>query len=144
MIAASDGNSAFSANNFASATTVKLCAYTGSDMGTPCGAENPIPGANADTTVLLTLASGQMMTATTVSFIPGGALIPGPETNTLCVDDTDDDGDGKVNDGCPPVVFAESGAQCDDNTDQDGDTKINDGCPSLGSLPLGAVRQARG
>jgi hypothetical protein len=47
----------------------------------------------------------------------------------------DDDGDGKVNDGCPQVnAVAESGAQCDnDISDDTEDSSVNDGCPPLGA-----------
>ncbi len=37
-----------------------------------------------------------------------------------------------VNDGCPAVGPAESGAQCSNFTDDDGDGKVNDGCPTVG------------
>jgi len=40
-----------------------------------------------------------------------------------------------VNDGCPAVGPAESGAQCLNNTDDDGDEKVNDGCPHVGAAP---------
>jgi hypothetical protein len=46
--------------------------------------------------------------------------------------------DGKVNDGCPAVGPAESGAQCNNNTDDDGDGKVNDGCPAVGPAESGA------
>ena len=47
----------------------------------------------------------------------------------------DDDGDGKINDGCPAFQAAESSAECDDNqsTESGGeDSYINDGCPAVG------------
>ena len=47
----------------------------------------------------------------------------------------DDDGDGKINDGCLAFQTAESGAECDDNlsTEAGGeDAYINDGCPAEG------------
>ena len=48
----------------------------------------------------------------------------------------DEDGDGKINDGCPQVnQRAESGAECDNNTSDDGeDSDINDGCPPNGDV----------
>jgi hypothetical protein len=53
-----------------------------------------------------------------------------------CDNNTDDDGDGKVNDGCPQVGAApEAGAQCDNNVDDDADGKVNDGCPQVGAAP---------
>jgi len=68
-----------------------------------------------------------------------------------CSNDEDDDGDGKINDGCPVV---DTGSQpgdgpdcdandndnctdpgedalCDNADDDDGDGKVNDGCPAL-------------
>ena len=46
----------------------------------------------------------------------------------------DDDGDGKVNDGCPQVgANAESGAECDNDVSDDlEDSDVNDGCPQVG------------
>jgi hypothetical protein len=50
-----------------------------------------------------------------------------------CSNNTDDDADGKVNDGCPQVGAApEAGAQCNNNTDDDADGVVNDGCPKVG------------
>ena len=51
----------------------------------------------------------------------------------------DDDGDGKINDGCPQVnATAESGAQCDDDISNDPeDSSINDGCPANGEVSEG-------
>ena len=52
---------------------------------------------------------------------------------TLCADAADDDGDGRVNDGCPPVGAPEAHPtpdQCAGATDDDGDTVVNDGCPA--------------
>jgi hypothetical protein len=60
-------------------------------------------------------------------------------TLSRCLNNADDDptpvgGDGNVNDGCPAVGAAESGAQCgSNNTDSDGDGRINDGCPLVGT-----------
>jgi hypothetical protein len=51
----------------------------------------------------------------------------------------DEDGDGKINDGCPQVnTVSEQGADCDNATSDDPtpaapeDTAINDGCPAVG------------
>lgn len=52
---------------------------------------------------------------------------------TLCADAADDDGDGRVNDGCPAVGAPESHPtpnQCAGAADDDGDTVVNDGCPA--------------
>lgn len=69
---------------------------------------------------------------------PDGALVclRSPETGTQCDNNTDDNGDGKVNDGCPTVGPPETGADCNEasgsavnNDASASDTKINDGCP---------------
>ncbi len=46
----------------------------------------------------------------------------------------DDDGDGKINDGCPQVgATAETGAECDNDVSDDlEDSDVNDGCPQSG------------
>lgn len=46
----------------------------------------------------------------------------------------DEDGDGRINDGCPQVFsIAESGADCENNTSDDPeDSDVNDGCPQVG------------
>lgn len=50
---------------------------------------------------------------------------------TACgADTTDDDSDGRVNDGCAVNGTAESGANCENATDDDADTEVNDGCPA--------------
>jgi len=58
----------------------------------------------------------------------------------------DEDGDGKINDGCPQVnALAESGADCDNATSDDPptpgaeDTAINDGCPAVGAAEFTRV-----
>ena len=62
-----------------------------------------------------------------------------PETGAQCANNTDDDADGEVNDGCPPSGGAETGAQCHNNIDDDGDGGIvNDGCSYLYSVETGA------
>ncbi|HTL38743.1 MAG TPA: MopE-related protein [Kofleriaceae bacterium] len=54
-----------------------------------------------------------------------------PESGLACQNNTDDDGDNVVNDGCP--VFPTSGGvaetACNDAVDDDSDGRINDGCP---------------
>jgi hypothetical protein len=65
----------------------------------------------------------------------GYPLLPCETGNAL-----DEDGNGKINDGCPQRgPTAESGAQCDNNISDDPsqaapeDSDINDGCPAVGS-----------
>lgn len=49
-----------------------------------------------------------------------------------CSNDTDDDGDLAVNDGCPQVgAAAESDAECENAADDDSDGVVNDGCPAV-------------
>ncbi len=61
-----------------------------------------------------------------------GAECVDAESGTQCSNSADDDGDTKVNDGCPQVgATAESGTQCSNSTDDDGDGKVNDGCPAV-------------
>jgi hypothetical protein len=48
-----------------------------------------------------------------------------------CTNSTDDDADGRVNDGCPTIGTAET--QCTNSSDDDGDGRVNDGCPAVGS-----------
>jgi hypothetical protein len=55
-----------------------------------------------------------------------------PETGTQCSNAVDDDHDGKINDGCPTDAAPETGTQCSNAADDDGDGKINDGCPAFG------------
>ena len=45
-----------------------------------------------------------------------------------CPDANDNDGDGRINDGCPASGAAEAGSNCTNATDNDGDGFINDGC----------------
>jgi len=65
-----------------------------------------------------------------------GLIIPGTQGQLIisdqCQNNTDNDGDTVVNDGCPTVGPAESGAQCENAIDDDDDTKVNDGCPAVG------------
>ena len=61
-----------------------------------------------------------------------------PETGTECDNDTDDDFDNAVNDGCPQVgSAAEIGIDCHDNVDSDGDLVVNDGCSHVSSYEQG-------
>jgi len=55
-----------------------------------------------------------------------------PLCNNAMNDDSADD--ALINDGCPAVGPAESGAQCTNSTDDDGDGLVNDGCPQAGSF----------
>ncbi len=51
----------------------------------------------------------------------------------------DDDGDGRINDGCPQFgPDVESGAQCENDTSDDTDGAVNDGCPPVGDVSEGA------
>jgi hypothetical protein len=56
-----------------------------------------------------------------------------PETGAQCLNATDDDGDGRVNDGCPAVGASETTTQCLNATDNDLDLRVNDGCPPASS-----------
>jgi MYXO-CTERM domain-containing protein len=53
-----------------------------------------------------------------------------PETGAQCNDALDNDGDGRVNDGCPANGAPETGDQCLNAIDDDGDGVVNDGCPA--------------
>jgi hypothetical protein len=60
----------------------------------------------------------------------------GPEQTIQCLDDLDNDFDGKVNDGCPAIGPAE--LVCFDALDNDADGGfVNDGCPLSGYQPTG-------
>ena len=60
----------------------------------------------------------------------------GPEQTIQCLDDLDNDLDGKVNDGCPAVGPGE--LVCSDALDDDADGGfVNDGCPLSGYQPTG-------
>jgi hypothetical protein len=50
---------------------------------------------------------------------------------SACTGAADDDGDGRVNDGCP-VVGGTAETNCTNSTDDDGDGAVNDGCIKLG------------
>ena len=49
-----------------------------------------------------------------------------------------------MNDGCPAVGAAESGANCSDTTDNDGDGFVNDGCPQSGVFSEGQFKIGTG
>ena len=69
-------------------------------------------------------------------FVNDGCIVvnTGVGPETACADTTDNDNDGFLNDGCPSFDGAgESGAQCTNTTDDDGDGIPNDGCPALGA-----------
>jgi len=65
----------------------------------------------------------------------------GAETGTQCTNASDDDGDGKINDGCPAVKIAETGGQCNDAADAGEDSPadgvVNDGCPAVAAAVNG-------
>ncbi|HUS30996.1 MAG TPA: MopE-related protein [Kofleriaceae bacterium] len=55
------------------------------------------------------------------------------ESGLRCQNNTDDDGDGVVNDGCPtfPVAGGVAESACSGAADDDTDGRINDGCPAV-------------
>ena len=53
------------------------------------------------------------------------------ESGAQCANAVDDDGDGFVNDGCPPVGIPEVLLACANAVDDDLDGKVNDGCPPV-------------
>jgi hypothetical protein len=61
-------------------------------------------------------------------------LFPCERQNSL-----DEDGDGRINDGCPPVNFvSETGTECENGiSDDPEDSSINDGCPVVGPVSEG-------
>jgi hypothetical protein len=73
---------------------------------------------------------------------------------TLCIDAMDNDGDGRVNDGCPAVGAPEAYPtpnQCAGAADDDGDTVVNDGCPTaflfdvvVQNLPIRGAGEGQG
>ncbi|HZR81875.1 MAG TPA: penicillin acylase family protein [Candidatus Binatia bacterium] len=63
---------------------------------------------------------------------PSAGGLPGVgESGDQCANAADDDGDGFVNDGCPPVDLPELPIFCADANDDDGDGAVNDGCPPV-------------
>jgi len=61
------------------------------------------------------------------------------ESGAQCNNSTDDDGDTRVNEGCPASQTAETASKCTDAADDDGDTKVNDGCPQANPEPESIV-----
>ncbi|HET9476277.1 MAG TPA: hypothetical protein VFP63_02185, partial [Dehalococcoidia bacterium] len=95
----------------------------GKTMNNPCTPAS-VPGANCPVT-----------SDVAPEFVaPGGAPYPSMPCDPRST--VDDDGDGKINDGCPQYAgTAETGAQCDNNTSDDGeDSNVNDGCPAFGDV----------
>lgn len=88
------------------------------------------PVALSDTFAETELAPNQLVVG--VRYTLNVHLHPG----TVCTAAVDDDGDGLVNDGCPPVGAGESA--CGDASDNDGDGFPNDGCPGNEFTPTAA------
>jgi hypothetical protein len=65
--------------------------------------------------------------------LEGNTFVGSIEIGAECANAVDDDGDWKINDGCPAMPGAETGAQCTNAIDDDGDWKVNDGCPAVGT-----------
>jgi glucose/arabinose dehydrogenase len=82
----------------------------------------PIPGAPGEA-VVITQNGYLWRVSITDSFAP----VPFGDMGR-CPDAVDDDGDTRINDGCPASGPAESGSGCTDATDNDGDGFVNDGC----------------
>jgi len=82
----------------------------------------PIPGA-PDEAVVITQNGSLWRVSITDSFAP---VAFGDMSH--CPDAVDNDGDTRINDGCPATAAAESGSGCTDAMDNDGDGFINDGC----------------
>jgi hypothetical protein len=129
-------------SSFTTGVTLKLCAYEGSSLQTPCTNDNVFPGDDADMTLILTTGANNIAPSTVVTFIPAAASIPGPETNAWCANAVDDDGDTVVNDGCSTIGEEPETQRCLNANDDDplddalpGATVTNDGCPVAGSLP---------
>lgn len=83
-------------STFSPTTAVQLCAYTGAQLENVCSVELKAADGNADITLSVSLGSPQAMPAVTVLFTPEAAGIPGSETNGLCANAVDDDGDGYI------------------------------------------------
>ncbi len=104
----------------------------------PALAQGPAMSLNAPASV----ATGEMFTVINmadpapdieISGFGSEILFPGGQESPIsCVNSTDDDGDGAINDGCEQVAeTSETGAQCANDTDDDGDGFVNDGCPTV-------------
>ena len=63
--------------------------------------------------------------------LQGNTFVGSIEIGAECNNAVDDDGDWKINDGCPAVGIPETGTKCNNAVDDDvpPDGKINDGCP---------------
>jgi Ca2+-binding RTX toxin-like protein len=112
---------------------------------TPAGPGQLVPSVSglpkvflADTSGITASVEGSIVAEFGASIGPFGVQVGSaaalPETGTDCANDTDDDGDGVVNDGCPKVGDdPETGDDCLNDTDDDGDGAVNDGCPAVGN-----------
>ncbi len=109
--------------------TLSLC----NALGGGC-TESLASAANADLTTTLTSPSGQIAPAASLVFVAAASAIPGPETNTQCLDAADGDADTKINDGCQALGSDLESNTCDDAFDNDiyDDAYVNDGCPAIG------------
>jgi hypothetical protein len=58
-----------SSTAFAPGATIKMCAYDGANLQTPCPTENLVAGANADMTMVFSAPSG-IAPSTIVTFLP--------------------------------------------------------------------------
>jgi uncharacterized protein (TIGR03382 family) len=93
-------------------------------------------GFQLDCSEVVTPCSGSVATSCPASDNPGEVShgpINHPESGLHCLDATDDDGDGVVNDGCPtfPTSGGVAETACNDAVDNDNDGRINDGCPTV-------------
>jgi CSLREA domain-containing protein len=73
--------------------------------------------------------------ALAINLVPAAGT---PVAESICSGAVDDDGDGKVNDGCLQVgSTSETLAQCNNavNDDLGDDSLVNDGCPADGGVP---------
>ena len=73
------------------------------------------------------------------AFNDGCPALADPEAGDSCLNSVDDDGDTKINDGCPQVgPSAEAGVQCDPilggEGDEDGDAIVHVAAPGTDSL----------
>jgi hypothetical protein len=62
------------------------------------------------------------------------------ESGGECDNALDDDGDGRINDGCPPVNV-DPETKCRNSLDDDGDTKVNDGCSAEAEVRFQTVSE---
>jgi len=129
-------DTAYSTGGFSGGATLKLCAYTGTQLETACLTDNVTPGVTSDMTLVVSVPSG-VAASTMVSFAPGVASVPGGETNGWRANATDDDSDTVVNDGCSQIGQEPETQRCDNanNDDVEEDFVWNDGCPMAGTAP---------